>query len=174
MTQTGPEFKVEKEFGGSLQKKSHAIKARPISLKNAMHLTLRSSKARGPRSFLLNKHRTQLIERKVRNLAGRYGIRIYRYANVGNHLHLLLRATYRRGFIAFFRGISGTIARIALGAERGISKLENKNQFWDQRPWIRVAIWMNDFKKVAQYVKQHFDEAMGFIPYQPRMRTSTA
>jgi len=33
----GDEFKIEKEFGGALLKKSHAKKARPVAIKKTMH-----------------------------------------------------------------------------------------------------------------------------------------
>lgn len=154
--------------------KSHAKKPRPISTKHAMHLTLRSSKARGEKSFLANRKRSILIESKVRSIAKKFGVQTYRYANVGNHIHILVRATYRRGFISFLRAISGVIARIALGAERGQAKLRESTQFWDQRPWTRVLAWMKDFENVKKYVVQNFNEAMGFVPYKPRKYPSTA
>lgn len=178
------QFKVKKEFGGSLLKKSHAKTSRPISTKQAMHLTLRSTKAKGERSFLATRTRSKLIEDKIRINAKKFGVQIYRYANVGNHLHLLVRPTYRRGFISFLRAISGVIARIALGAERGQAKSsessvasseEKQNiQFWDQRPWTRILMWMADYINVKKYVNQNFSEAMGFIPYSPRKYSSTA
>jgi len=170
----GDEFKIEKEFGGSLLKKSHAKNPRPISTKHSMHLTLRSSKARGEKSFLANRKRSTLIESKVRSHAKKFGVQIYRYANVGNHIHLLVRATYRKGFISFLRAISGVIARIVLGAERGRAKLKEAAQFWDQRPWTRILAWMKDFENVKKYVQQNFNEAMGFVPYKPRKYSSTA
>lgn len=170
----GDEFKVEKEFGGAHLKKSHAKKARPIPTKKAMHLTLRSSKAKGDKSLRLNKNRIQKIEVVVRTQAKKFGVEIFRYANVGNHLHMLVQASYRRGFISFLRSISGIIARIALGAEKGMAKLKEAAQFWDQRPWTRVLLTWTEFKNVKKYVEQNFNEAMGFAPYKPRKYRSTA
>jgi len=85
-----------------------------------------------------------------------------------------VRAAYRKGFISFLRAISGVIARIALGAERGHAKLKEAAQFWDQRPWTRILAWMKDFENVKKYVQQNFNEAMGFVPYKPRKYSSTA
>lgn len=170
----GDEFEVEKEFGGAHLKKSHAKKARPIPTKKAMHLTLRSSKAKGDKSLRLNKNRIQKIEVVVRTQAKKFGVEIFRYANVGNHLHMLVQASYRRGFISFLRSISGIIARIALGAEKGMAKLKEATQFWDQRPWTRVLLTWTEFKNVKKYVEQNFNEAMGFAPYKPRKYRSTA
>jgi len=168
------EFKVEKEFGGGLLKKSHAKRPRPISLKKTMHLTLRSTKARGEKSFLHNKERMRKIEKVVRTQAQKFGVEIYRYANVGNHLHLLVKANYRAGFIAFLRSITGLIARIALAAERGKAKLHGTTGFWDQRPWTRILSTWTEFNNVKKYVEQNFNEAMGFTPYKPRKYKSTA
>ena len=124
--------------------------------------------AKGQRSFLLNRKRSLLIETKVREQASQFGVKIYRYANVGNHLHLLVLATHRRSFFNFLRSISGIIARIALGAERGAAKLKGVAKFWDQRPWTRILAWCKDFDNVKRYVVLNFNEAMGFLPYRPR------
>jgi hypothetical protein len=52
----------------------------------------------------------------------RHGVKVYRVANAGNHLHLLVRFTKRRGLQNFLRGSCGLIARKVLGAERGRAK----------------------------------------------------
>ncbi len=168
-------FEVEKEFGGAHLRKSHAKKARPVPIKKTMHLTLRSSKAKGDKSFRYDKNRIKKIDTVVRAQAKKFGVEIYRFAIVGNHLHLLVKASYRRGFISFLRSISGIIARIALGAERGSAKLsESVRGFWDQRPWTRILFTWTEFKNVKKYVEQNFNEAMGFAPYKPRKYKSTA
>lgn len=166
-------YEEEREFGGARLKKSHAKKARPIPLKKSMHLTLRSSKARGDKSFLLNRNRIKQVEKVVRTQAHKFGVEVNRYANVGNHLHLLVKVSYRKGFIAFLRAISGIIARIALGAERGQAKLKEQTQFWDQRPWTKVILTWTEFVNVRKYVEQNFNEAMGFVRYTPRKYRST-
>jgi len=169
------EFQVEKEFGGARLKKSHAKKSRPIAIKKTMHLTLRSSKAKGEKSFRYDKNRIQKIDKVVKTQARKFGVEIYRFAIVGNHLHLLVKASFREGFISFLRSISGIIARIALGAERGSAKLrESARGFWDQRPWTRILFTWTEFKNVKKYVEQNFNEAMGFVPYKPRKYKSTA
>ena len=115
----GLEFKKQLSFGGSLLKLSHAKTARPLSSKQALHVVLRSDFAQGDRSLL--KH-----ERVIRNTllkqGRRHGVKVYRVANAGNHLHLLVRFTKRRGLQNFLRGSCGLIARKVLGAERGRAK----------------------------------------------------
>jgi len=176
------EFVIHKEFGGALLKKSHPKKPRPISTKNSMHLTLRSSKAKGERSFTANRQRRLLIENKIHEVAEKFGVNIYKLAIVGNHIHILLRVTYRRGFISFLRSITGIIARIILGTERGQAKAgggtearrTKSTRFWDQRPWTRVVSWMKDFTNVKNYVQKNFNEAMGYVAYTPRKTSASA
>lgn len=170
----GDEFKIEKEFGGAHLKKSHAKKARPIAVKKTMHLTLKSSQAKGIKSFRYDKYRIQKIDKVIKAQAQKFGVEIFNCANVGNHIHLLVKASYRKGFISFLRAISGILARIALGAERGRAKQTDSTLgFWDQRPWTRILFTWTDFKNVKRYVEQNFNEVMGFADYKPRNYTST-
>ena len=115
----GLEFKKTLSFGGSLLKSSHAKTPRPLSSKQALHIVLRSDWATGPRS-LLKKER--LIQNMLLKSGRRHGVRVYRVANAGNHLHLLVRFTKRRGLQNFLRSSCGLIARKMLGAERGVAK----------------------------------------------------
>jgi len=167
-------FKIKREFGGSLLKKSHAKTARPISDKEAMHIVLKSTMAKGTYS-MLNKDRPRRIRKSIDAQAKRFYVKIYEYANVGNHLHILVRASDRKLFKGFLRSISGLIARITLSAERGSAK---KIKFWDQRPFTRIVSWAKDFSWVKAYVVQNFHEAMGWVPFKPRgkgrLRLSTA
>ncbi len=163
-------FKIKKVFGGSLLNKSHAKIARPISTKEAMHVVLRSSLAKGKFS-MLEKHRAKKIRYTIDQQAKKFGIKIYEVANVGNHIHMLVLATHRHLFKNFLRAISGIIARITLGVERGKSKAL---KFWDQRPFTRIVAWMRDFRRAQSYVIQNFNEAMGLVPYKPRKTISTA
>ena len=106
-----------KEFGGS-KLRGNAREQRPIAVKRAMHLVLKSSIATGERSFL-RKNRVRQIEALVFRLGRESGVRVYRFANSGNHLHILLRARSRQAFQRYLRALSGLIARMVLGAERG-------------------------------------------------------
>ena len=81
---------------------------RPLSSKHPLHLTLRSDFAHGPRSLV--KHRA-LINYIGRKFSRRFGVRIYRQAICGNHLHLLVRGTSRVGLQNFFRVFAGHIAQ---------------------------------------------------------------
>jgi REP element-mobilizing transposase RayT len=160
-------------FGGAHLNKGNPKKKRPLSIKNTTHLVMRSLLATGPRSFMKFEKR---IEQIIRHQAKVHGVRIYRLANGGNHLHMLILPRSRVAFNKFIRAISGLIARLVLKAERGSAK---NLQFWEKRPFTRIVQWGQDFKGVCSYLLQNSLEAAGFIPYQARKtryppKTSTA
>jgi REP element-mobilizing transposase RayT len=177
----GLEFKKTLSFGGSLLKKSHAKVSRPLSSKQALHIVLRTDWARGEHS-LLKKERE--IKNTLLKLGRKHGVRVYRIANAGNHLHLLVRFTKRHGLQNFLRGACGIIARKMLGRERGLALGEKGSErphgsdgtksasprstaqaqrFWSQRPFTRIVSWGRDFNAVLAYVKLNTLEALGFL-----------
>jgi len=95
----------------------------------------------------------------VRRQAKRFGLSLYRYANSGNHLHLLLRPPRQRALLAgFLRSVAGLVARAALQAERGRA---NGKKFWDTRPFSRIVPWGSAFRRCAAYVARNVFEASG-------------
>jgi REP element-mobilizing transposase RayT len=128
----GASFRTQKSFGGVLSPvsgkewKSNPKTARPVAVRQAMHLVLRSSLARNERSMLLH---DRTIQRVLRRLAKRFGIRLYDIANSGNHLHLILRLPHRQALTPFLKAATGLIARIVLRVERGHA--------WTDRPLHR-------------------------------------
>jgi REP element-mobilizing transposase RayT len=155
-----------KDFGGSLIK-GNAREARPLSLKRPLHLVLRSTLATGALSFL-NPERRKQIQDLIERSARFHGVKLYRYANSGNHLHLIILPKSRLAYRRFIRAISGRIARIVLGAERGRAK---GIQFWDALPFTRILEWGKDFDRVKSYLKQNTLEALGFVPYRARSKS---
>lgn len=137
-------------FGGSLLK-GNPRGCRPIAPKLPVHLVVRSTRARGARSFLAPT-RARAIERLVFRLGRTLEVRVYRYANSGNHLHLLVRPRTREGFHAYTRALTGIIARLTLNAERGRPQ---RIPFWDKRPFTRIVQWGRDFIGVARYVESN-------------------
>jgi REP element-mobilizing transposase RayT len=120
--------------------------ARPFCERRPLHLILKSSKARGPQSLLARPVEVRgLIDRH----AARNGVRIYRYANAGNHLHLLIQAKTRAGFRRFLRTIAGLIARRLTGARKGAALSE---RFWDLLAFSRVVAWGRAFHIALNYV----------------------
>ncbi len=152
-----------KDFGGLLLK-GNPRERRPISLKRPLHLVMRSSLAKGEYSFLKQK-RAQQIKVLIERMAKLNGVKVYRMANSGNHLHLIVLPRSREAFHRFIRAISGLIARLTLGVERGASQ---GVKFWDARPFTRILEWGRDYQAACRYVLQNTLEALGFIAYQPR------
>ena len=66
------------------------------------------------------------------------GVKVYRYANSGNHLHLIVSPRSRQAFRAYLQAISGIIARMTLNVERGKPL---GIQFWDARPFTKIVEW---------------------------------
>src|SRR5688500_7111394 len=91
-------FKKSLSFGGMLGangktksgKISNPKTARPIATKQAMHIVLKSTQARGAKSLLLHSDDIEFILNKQ---ADSLGITLYNTANAGNHLHIVLRAS---------------------------------------------------------------------------------
>src|SRR5215470_9668332 len=91
------------EHGGAVRRGRRKI-ARPMDTRKAMHVVLTSNRARG--AWSLRRH-----ERAVRDELGaaarRHGIKLYDFACLSHHLHLLLRARRRDEFQAFLRSFAG-------------------------------------------------------------------
>ena len=159
-----------KHFGGAYLKKGNPKEKRPVSIKKSMHLVMRSLLAKGPLSLLKEDKRIQQL---IRQQGQRFRVKIYRIANGGNHLHLIILPRSRVAFNAFIRSISGLIARLVLGAQRGDPKLgqnkKNENhRFWEKRPFTRIVEWGRDYKRACDYLLQNTLEALAFIDYKPR------
>ena len=174
-------------FGGILLH-SRRKGVRPLSTREPIHLVMRSSWAYGATSFLLVKNRP-VIERLLRSTAKAYGIKVYRQAIVQNHLHLVIKIPHRPAYKKFIRVFSSQVAsHVMLSQSFKIFKklqrekargdalpadteIQGKGQaFWQMRPWTRVITWGRDFRQTCTYVTKNTLEALGFIPFTPRVR----
>jgi REP element-mobilizing transposase RayT len=155
------EMKNIKHFGGSYLK-NHPKGKRPLTTKRSMHLVMRSLFAKGAQSFLRKDREIQAL---VNAQAKRFGVKIYRFANAGNHLHLVILPRSRNAYRAFIRSITGLMARLIMKSQRGTPL---KKSFWEKRPFTRVVEWGKAFKTICDYLMQNTLEALGFIEYQPR------
>lgn len=136
-------------FGGSLRSTRRGrSRGRPLTSANSIHLTLRSSKARGPLSFRQPRHAAR-IQALTKKFAGKYEIRIFSVANVGNHLHLHLRLPHKNAYKPFIRALTAAIAMAVTGASRW-KKTEGK--FWDRRPFSRFVQGASEFLRLQDYV----------------------
>lgn len=103
------------------------------------------------------------IHDATRAVARRWGIRIYRYANVGNHIHLLIRVPSRSAWRSFLRQLAGGIALIVTGAKKGapLTKNEADRGFWDHLAFTRIVRFGQDYRGVALYLIQNLFEVAG-------------
>ena len=101
------------------------------------------------------------INREVTRICRKHGVKLYKYANVGNHLHLLIKLRTRRGWSAFIRELSGRLAQIAQGLN---GQQSATMKFWKDRPFTRIVRgWRKAFQLAKEYVELNILEAEGFI-----------
>lgn len=146
-------------FGGSLLKNSNAKIKRPLDSKLPIHLVLKARRSgmRRPQAFAC-------IDIIIKETAKKYGVKLYKYANVGNHLHLLIKIARLRRWSAFIRELTGRIAQ-AMQDLGGQEKAQEK--FWLFRPYTcLVQGWKKAFKTAKQYVYLNQLEAAGHISRQ--------
>ena len=144
--------------------------ARPFDPKRPLHVVLRSSRATKQWSMLKPRHRAW-IEDMLKRCSKQYGIKIHRFVNVGNHLHLLLSADgrshecaksqrytrARADLAAFLRHFAGSIAFHITGA----SKSNPVGRFWDELVYSRIVSLGREFETVMRYLIKNIFEAEG-------------
>jgi REP element-mobilizing transposase RayT len=133
---------------------------RPLDPKQALHVVLKSSLARGANSMLHPKH-CDHIHDLTQRLAKRWGVRLYRYANVGNHLHLLVKVPSRAIWQRFLKQLAGGIAIIVTGAKKGaaLSRNPSGRGFWDSLAFTRIIYFGRDFDRMCRYLIKNLFEA---------------
>jgi REP element-mobilizing transposase RayT len=151
-------------FGGTTLK-GNAREKRPFHKDMFSHLVMRSALAIGERSMLRAAHK-RIIEEIVRGSARIFAVKIERYVNVGNHLHLLIKAPNRQAQANFLRTISGRIVRQIMGVEKGSPGRFKK--FWDSKPFTRLVSWGRAYKAVTHYLSLNSLEAIGFTKIAAR------
>jgi len=152
-------------FGGRYLKNYNPKSKRPMDSKKALHVVLKSSRAVGGRSFDHDKFKAKIWD-IISKHAAQKGIKIYSYANGGNHLHLLLRAKNRKEYSGFIRTITGLIARLVGATQRGRPL---RKKFWDARPFSRtVNFSKKEFSAAKTYLLRNTFEAIGWMPYVSR------
>ncbi|MCM2324424.1 MAG: transposase [Oligoflexia bacterium] len=121
-----------------------------------LHVILRSQKAKGAWSLLAAKNEKR-VKHLTYALADRFHVKIYRYVNAGNHLHLVIKAKDKDGFKAYLRALTGTLARTVTGAKKGVKK----GKFWDALAYSRVVTWGPELENVSFYVIMNELEGLG-------------
>jgi REP element-mobilizing transposase RayT len=129
----------------SLQKRKTS---RPFSPHAPVHLVLKSKRAKGAWSLLHRKNQAR-VNSMIYVYAHRFKVKVYRAANVGDHLHLLVKATERKHLADYLRVLAGRIAVTVSGAQKYVKKI---GRFWDYLYWSRLVNWGRDFYNVRKYV----------------------
>ena len=134
--------------------RGHRKVERPVSSRRRMHVTLHSKRAFG--EWGLQRHR-RAVREALRACARRNDVKVYDFANVGSHLHLLVRARRRESFQVFLRSFAGIVARKVTGARRG--RPLGGGPFWSGLAWSRVVSWGRDYWGVRHYIFRNLIEA---------------
>jgi hypothetical protein len=153
MQQTNFWKKPKEMHGGSLAKGKRK-KARVLLEKKPMHLTFKSSRARG--AWSMHK-RADGIEALVYETAERFNVRIDMYSNVGNHLHLVAQGKKRFLFQNFLRVVAQRVMFLVTGACKG----NPQGTFWDGLVHSRVVYWGKDFDRLQDYFYKNDLEGAG-------------
>jgi REP element-mobilizing transposase RayT len=141
------EKKPELIYGGEAGKRK---KARPLYKKRPIHLILKSR-------YILVTH-SDWIRERIEDYAKRFGIRVYKLAVCGDHLHFAIQIPGREYYKKFIRALTGIIAR-TMG--KGI---------WSLLPYTRIASWGRDFQNLLAYIQKNEDETQIRRKYEPRKR----
>lgn len=160
----GSATKRRMTFGGA-SLKGNAREKRPFHKHMHTHLVMRSRLAVGEKSMLRRNNRAR-VDAIVQQMSRRFFVKVERYVNVGNHLHLLIKAPNREAQANFLRTISGRIARLIMNSEKGRpAKFE---QFWDAKPFTSLVAYGKHFKNILFYLSLNSLEAIGFTKTSAR------
>jgi hypothetical protein len=129
--------------------------ARPFDRKKAIHVTLRASRATREWSMLARKHKG-FVYLEGDRIACESQVKLYRIVNVGNHLHLVVKARSRGDFQRFLRILTGKIAMLVTGAKKGQPLAQ---RFWDLLAHTKLIEWGRQFAKLSRYMEKNFGEA---------------
>ena len=142
-----------KHHGGDLRPGKRKT-LRPIATDRPLLLTFKSEKAKGKWSLL---RREREVRERVNAAAERFNVKIRRYANVGNHMHLVIQAKRRWQVQAFLRVLPQLVMFLVTGARKG----NPVGRFWTRLVWSRIVEWGRDWRNVCRYIEKNLWEAAG-------------
>jgi len=159
------ELALKLEHGGELGVGRRKVK-RPLVSRRPMHLVMRSSLAKGE-YFLFRKRNTNIIKAELKKWSSHFFVKLYRYAIVGNHVHLVVKGKTIKGLQGFLRVVPGQIGQKITGSKKGNERCA---RFWDLPIYSRIVEWGRALRTVINYVIQNELEAKAIVPYKPRKR----
>lgn len=122
-----------------------------------MHVTFRRSD-----SYSSLSPKSKQITSLIRTLSKKHHIQLYDLSINSNHIHLLVRGKYLKGFQNFLREVSTKIVRLITETKKG---KELTASFWASRPWSRIVEWGRAFNTARAYLLRNRLETSGVIPY---------
>lgn len=148
--------KTSLEHGGSLRRGKRKI-IRPLDPKRPLHVVLRSLRAKGEWSLNHRKNRA-VVSAVVYEEAHKSGVIVQHFANVGNHLHIVICGPTRKAIQRFLRVVPGQIAMKVMKAAKGAAR----GRFWEKLAYSRVVSWGRELKAVLKYVSLNLIEGQGY------------
>jgi REP element-mobilizing transposase RayT len=141
------QFNPRRTHGGvpSLQKRKTT---RPFSPGAPIHLVLSSERAKATWSLLHRKNRAK-VNAMIYVYAKRFQVKVYRAENIGNQLHLLIKAQEKKQLADYLRVLAGRVAVVVTGAQKLVKKI---GRFWDYLYWSRLVNWGQDFFQTRKWV----------------------
>lgn len=137
---------------------THAKSHRPLHSRKPLHVCFRSRFATGKRTMLgLNKLK---VHRLVDLLSRKFDVKILKYANVGNHLHLVVKlpggiTTSRWRYRKWIRLLTSRLAIEIGGSKKGAPFKDDRGRrtkFWDAIPFSRVIHGRRGWNIMSRYV----------------------
>lgn len=151
--------KSKTAHGGSLGSGKRK-NARPLCVKRSLHIVFRAEGARGGWSLLHPKHAKRL-HLLLRKYSERFEVRIYEYANVSNHIHLLVRGRTKEGLRNLMRAFAGHSAQLVTGSG---PKRPLKKRFWTLLVYTRIVAW-GAFHAARKYLRKNIQQGASIRPF---------
>jgi len=106
----------------------------------------------------------------IEGASRRFKIRVYRYANSGNHIHLLVGCRKRGHFQNFLRLLAGQIAFTITRAKKG----NPVGRFWDTLAYTCIVNWGRHYRNVRAYLESNvLDSVLGDMELATRILHQT-
>lgn len=181
------------DHGGILRAKKLGRGYRPLSSREPLHLVLKARRSLLKYKSLRAPSNAHRIHKIIKRYSLRFYVKVEQVSIQGDHIHLLVRASHRPYFHAFFRVVSGQIAqqleRVGLLERRSMTdtpghpsllsqnnvsrKIEEFTQgqlqgteLWKYRPFSRVVRGYRAYRVVREYIQLNELEARGRIAYR--------
>ena len=99
------------------------------------------------------------VNDQVVEVAKKHGVTVYEWANVGNHIHMVIKLRSLKSWPAYIRELTGRIALLF----KTTNLAAKGKKFWRHRPFTRIVKnWKKAFRDNLEYVHLNWLEAERF------------